>query len=105
MEPGYSRAQRGELCRLSYGLSAGGGDEGERSLGAQPAAEHQPRLPGVPQGPRGGAQGESGYDPAEDVQPDAARGGGADGADGRDQRRANGGGGGCAVERGTAQAE
>ena len=36
-------------CRLPHAVRAAGGDEGQQPLGAQPAAEHQQRLPDVPQ--------------------------------------------------------
>ena len=48
MEPGDPRALGRGLRRLPHALQARGRDEGLRSLGAQPAAQRQPRLPGLP---------------------------------------------------------
>ena len=48
VEPGHPRAQRRRLRRLPHALQARRRDEGVRPLGAQPAAEHRPRLPDVP---------------------------------------------------------
>ena len=48
VEPGHSRAQRRRLRRLPHAVQARRRDEGLGPLGAQPAAEHRPRLPGLP---------------------------------------------------------
>ena len=48
VEPGHPRALGRRLRGLPHALQARGRDEGLRPLGAQPAAEHQPRLPGLP---------------------------------------------------------
>ena len=53
VEPGHPRAGRGRLRGLPHALRAGGGDEGQRPLGAEPAAEPEPGVPDV--SPRGGA--------------------------------------------------
>ena len=52
VEPGRARAQRRGLRRLPHALRARRRHQGLRSLGAQPAAEHQPRLPDLPQAVR-----------------------------------------------------
>ena len=45
VEPGHARAIRRRLRRLPHAVSARGRDEDQRSPRAQPAAEHQPRVP------------------------------------------------------------
>ena len=64
VEPGHSRALRGDLQRLPHALHARGRAEDHRPSRAEPAAEHQPRLPDVSQVVRGGIARPRRDDPA-----------------------------------------
>ena len=57
VEPGHSRALRRGLRRLPHALHARGCAEDQRPSRAEPAAEHQPRVPDVSQVVRGRAAG------------------------------------------------
>ena len=60
VEPGHPRALRRRLRRLPHALHARGRAEDQRPPRAEPAAEHQPRLPDVSQVVGGGAAGAGG---------------------------------------------
>ena len=55
VEPGHSRARRRGVRGLPHALRASGRPQGERPLGAEPAAQHQPCLPALPRRSREGA--------------------------------------------------
>ncbi len=55
VEPGHPRALGRRLRRLPHALHARGRAEDQRPPRAQPAAQHQPRLPDLPQVAGGGA--------------------------------------------------
>ena len=55
VEPGHPRAVRRRVRRLPHAVSARRRDEDQRSPRAQPAAQHQPRVPDVPSMAGGGA--------------------------------------------------
>ena len=73
LEPGRACAQRRGLRRLPHALCAGWRHQGVGPLGAQPAAEHQPGLPALPQDGRGRDQGARRPDPVAQLRTDAAR--------------------------------
>ena len=72
VEPGHSRAQRRRLRRLPHAVHARRRDQGLGPLGAQPAAERQPRVPDVPSLLRRGNQVTRGRDPDPELRVAAA---------------------------------
>ena len=88
VEPGHPCPLRRGLRRLPHALQARGRLQDQRPPRAQPAAEHQPRLPDLPQVARGGAEGAGRDDPGPHVPAAQRRDGRADGPDRRPQGRA-----------------
>ena len=91
VEPGHPRAQRRRLRRLPHALHARGRHQGQRPLGAQPAAQRQPRLPDLPPRLRRRDQGARRRDPERNYELAAARRRGHRRADRRHRRGEEGG--------------
>ena len=70
---GHSFAGRCSLRRLPHALRARRSSQGERSLGAKSAAQHQSRVPDVPRGRRERARGAGDDDPGSSSRPAPAR--------------------------------
>ena len=91
VEPGHPRALRRGLRRLPHAVQARGRAEDQRPPRAQPAAQHQQRVPDLPQVAGGGAEGARRDDPGARLraaQPGDGRAGGADRRpEGRARRR------------------
>ena len=60
VEPGHPRPLGRDLRRLPHAVPARGRAQGQRPSRPQPAAQHQPRLPDLPQVVGGGAEGARG---------------------------------------------
>ena len=87
VEPGHPRALRRRLRRLPHAVQARGRAEDQRPPRAQPAAQHQQRLPDLPQVAGGGAEGARRDDPGARLRAAQPR----DGRAGRADRRPQGG--------------
>ena len=68
LEPGHPRAQRRLLRGLPHALHARRRDQDQRSLGAQPALERQPRLPDLSSRLGGRDEGSRRRDPAAQLR-------------------------------------
>ena len=88
VEPGHPRALRRRLRRLPHAVPARGRAEDQRPPRAQPAAQHQPRLPDLPQVVRGRAARARRDDPGPHLPAAQPRDGRAGRADRRHQGRA-----------------
>ena len=85
VEPGHPCAIRRDLRGLPHALPARGRAEDQRPSRAQPAAQHQPRLPDVPPMVGGGAARARVHDSGPDLPDAQPRDGRAGGADRRHQ--------------------